>query len=133
MEELTQKLAIQQQGLKWLAEYELLYDPQFINNLKLNILSVSKQIKEVEILSLHLYDKKDMLIWIDLTWLGGFRAESLKEKTETVVLNLLPKFNLRVTANYEIMRLALLRVNKFFTPPKEKRDHEAEKLSSKST
>lgn len=117
MKESLEKIAVQQNGVKWLAEMELLENPQLLNTLKLNILMISKGIKDVEILSLYLYGKKDMLIWLDLKWWGYFKERKLKEEAETVISTILPEFNIRVITNYEIMRLAVKKLKVHFEKP----------------
>lgn len=100
------KFKFQVSGLKWLYELELIHDPQIINNLKLNILSVSKYIREVELLSS--YEQKSMLIYLDLKWLGRkFFRQTIEEAVTNRVHQLLPRFRLRVVSNYDIFKLAL--------------------------
>lgn len=101
----------QYSALKFVYDLELVDDPQLINNMKLNIFSVSSQIKEVEMVAS--YHTKSMLIWIDLAWLG---KTFLKNRIEMGVLDrvqqLLPNFRFRVVSDRVILDLALEKVKK---------------------
>lgn len=96
-------------GLKFLYDMELIDDPQLINNLKLNILDVSGTIRDVEFLSS--YQHRQMLIYVDVSWLG---RKFLMKRIEATILErvkqLLPNFKFRVTADHKILEMSLERV-----------------------
>jgi len=119
--EVSDKVKMQVGALKFLYEIELLDDPNLLNNLKLNILAVSKRIRETEILSLHRFERKEMLIFIDLTWWGRkFESERILSDVEGVISKLLPNFKLRVTQDKKILDAAVKNVHDFFEPKKKK-------------
>lgn len=106
-----EKGKFQYSALKFLYDLELVDDPQLINNMKLNVFSISASIRDVEMLSS--YHQKSMLIFIDLTWLG---KKFLKNQIEVGVLDrvqqLLPNFKFRVVSDRTIFDAALARVKK---------------------
>lgn len=96
-------------GLKFLFDMELVDDPQLINHLKLNILSVSPSIKDVELLTS--YAHKSILIWIDLSWLGRkFSEKRIVAVVTDRVQQLLPNFRFRVVTDKKILDLAIERL-----------------------
>lgn len=104
----------QYEGIKWLFELELLNHPQAINHMKMNILMVSKRIKEVELLIYR--ENKSMLILLDLTWFGRkFSKQKIFTDVHEVLHQLLPSFRFRVTDDPKIMDLAVERVKKALT------------------
>jgi len=101
----------QYEAIKWLFELELLDHPQLINNLKLNILSVSGRIKEVELLIYR--EKKAMLVLLELSWLGRkFYKKEIMANVSDLLGQMLPSFRFRITDDPEIMRLATEQVKK---------------------
>jgi len=117
--EVSDKVKMQVGALKFLYEIELLDDPNLTNNLKLNILAVSKRIRETEILSLHRFERKEMLIYVDLSWWGRkFESERILSDVERVVTELLPNFKLRVTQDKKVLDAAVKNVHDFFEPKK---------------
>lgn len=108
------KSKFQYEGLKWLYEMQLLDNPQLINNLKMNILLISTSIRDVELLVYR--EKKQMLIYIDLTWYGRkFKKDQIFIEVEEVVSQLLPSFKFRVTNDFNILALAIERVKQALT------------------
>lgn len=108
------KSKFQYEGLKWLYEMQLLDNPQLINNLKMNILLVSTSIRDVELLVYR--EKKQMLIYINLTWYGRkFKKDQIFIEVEEVVSQLLPSFKFRVTDDFNILTLAIERVKQALT------------------
>lgn len=104
----------QYEGMKWLLELELLNHPQAVNTLKFNIMMTSNRIKEVELLIYR--DNRSMLVLLDLTWIGRkFFKKRIFGEVQDILNQLLPSFNLRVTDNPEIMKLAVERVKKALT------------------
>lgn len=113
----SEAVQIQQQGVKWLYEMELLDDPQLINNLKLNLLTISKNIVDVELLSLHNIGRKEMLIWVDLNWWAArFQDVRILAEVLSMVGELLPNFTFRITKDRDIMDKALQNVKNYLTP-----------------
>lgn len=104
----------QYEGLKWLFELDLLNHPQAVNTIKLNVLMVSKRIKEVELLIYR--ENKSMLVLLDLTWMGKrfFRKQIFTEVHE-VLQQLMPSFQFRVIDDPKIMQMAIERVKKALT------------------
>jgi len=101
-------------GIKWMYQMELIEDPELISNLKLNILMVSRSIQDVELLSIHNFGRKEMLVWLDVNWWGStFLTKRLEENVLGVVSKLLPSFKLRVTLDRSILDKALVNVQKF--------------------
>lgn len=108
------RLKYQLEGIKWLAELELLNNPQLINNIKLNILVVSKQIKEVELLIYR--ENRTMLVLLELSWFGRkFFKRRIFEEVEDSLSQILPSFRFRVTDDPKIMELAVARVKQALT------------------
>jgi hypothetical protein len=108
------RLKYQLEGIKWLAELELLNNPQLINNIKLNILVVSKQIKEVELLIYR--ENRTMLVLLELSWFGHrFFKRRIFEEVEDSLSQILPSFRFRVTDDPKIMELAVARVKQALT------------------
>jgi hypothetical protein len=108
------KQKYQYNGIKWLMELELLNSPQAINQLKMNILVVSKKIKEVELLIYR--ENKTMLVLLDLTWMGRkFSKGRIFAEVQDVLSQLLPSFRIRVIDDPKIMQLAVDLVNKALT------------------
>lgn len=104
----------QYEGIKWLFELELLNHPQAINHMKLNILMVSKRIKEVELLIYR--ENKSMLVLLDLTWVGRkFFKRKIFTDVHEVLHQLLPSFRFRVVDDPRIMELAVEKVKKALT------------------
>jgi len=98
-------------GVKWLFEMEMIHDPQLINQLKLNVLGVSESIRDIEILSVH--ETKQMLVFVDLTWYAKtFKQARILEDVKEILIQLLPNFNFRVTADSNILELSKQRIRK---------------------
>jgi hypothetical protein len=101
-------------GLKWLYEMQVLDDPQLVNNMKLNILMVSSSIRETEFLIFQ--EKKQMLVYLDLTWFGRkFRKERIVFEVEDMLSQLLPSFKFRITDDISILLLAIEKVKQAVT------------------
>lgn len=107
----------QHSGIKWLAELEMLSDPdnsrQLINHLKLNLFLSSKHIKEAELLIYR--DQKAMLVLLELSWfarkfLSNRSKRDIFGGAEEVLSQILPSFRFRVTDDIKIMELAVARV-----------------------
>lgn len=105
-------------GLKWMFEMELLDDknPAPINVMKMNVLSVSPKIREVEFLIFR--EGRQILVLLDLSW---FTRKVFKKKVgqifqdvQEVLSQLLPNFRFRVTADPHIMELAIANVKETF-------------------
>lgn len=110
-----EKAKFQYSALRWLYELELVQDPQLINNLKMNIFSVSTLIKEVEFLSS--YQHRQLLILLDLSWIGKkFFAKKIIPAVEDRVKTLLPKFAIRVITDKVLFESAIEKVKKAFHP-----------------
>lgn len=96
-------------GIKFLYDMELVDDPQLVNNMKLNVFSISASVRDVEFLSS--YQHRSMLIWLDLNWFGRkFLSERIVAGVTERVQALLPQFRFRVTTDRKIFDLALARV-----------------------
>lgn len=105
---------LQYEGLKWLYEMQMLDHPQLINNLKLNILMVSKRIEEVELLISR--EHKAILVYLKLSWMGRkFYKESIFLETEEVLSQLLTTFKFRVIDDPKIFKMSLDKVEKALT------------------
>lgn len=106
------KLKYQYEGLKWLVEMEMLHHPQLLNTIKLNILMVSKHIKEVELLIYR--ENKSILVLVELSWWGRrpWMKRRLFSETSDILLQILPTFEFRVTDNPAIMNAAIELVKK---------------------
>lgn len=105
------KFQFQYAGLQWLKEMEIVDHPQFVNHLKLNILMVSKRIKEVELLVSR--ENKQILVYVDLTWLGRkFFKKTIFLETEDILAQLLPSFRFRVIDNPQLFNLAVEKIKK---------------------
>lgn len=106
-----EKFKYQYAGVKWLYEMELLDDPQLVNNLKLNIFSTSKHVKESEFIMSQ--EDKKMLIYIELSWWGRtFKAREIKQDIVELLSQLLPNYRFRVTTDRSIIDLALQKLKK---------------------
>lgn len=104
----------QYEGMKWLMEMELLDDPQAINTIKLNILALSRNIKEVELLIYR--DQKSMLVLLDLSWIGRkFFKKRIFGEVYDILQQLLPTFRFRVVDDPKIMELSIARVKQALT------------------
>jgi hypothetical protein len=108
------KSKFQYEGLKWLYEMQLLDNPQLINNLKMNILLISTSIRDVELLIYR--EKKQMLVYVDLTWFGRkFKKDTIFIEVEEILSQLLPSFKFRITDDFSILVLAIERVKQALT------------------
>ncbi len=106
----SEKAKFQMEGLKFLYEMELVGDPQLINNLKLNVFSISNSIREVELLSS--YHHRSILVFIDVSWFGKiFSQNRIVTGVHERVSELLPNFRFRVITNRAIFDLALKQVS----------------------
>lgn len=109
-----QKGQFQFSALKWLYELELIDDPQLINNLKGNLFSISPHVSEVEFIAS--YQNKQMLIWLELTWIGRvFLKERILTAATERVNALLPNFKVRVVTDRAILDLAVSKVKNALT------------------
>lgn len=81
-------------ALSWMYEMELVDTTPVLNNLYGNIYSSSKQIKDVELL----IDKnsRKILVYLDLKPLGRLYSKKIGNKISNGVLELLPKYKVRV-------------------------------------
>lgn len=105
-EELQDKFKMQYASLKWVYEMELVDDPQLINNLKLNLFSISAAVKEIELLAS--YHQKAILVWLELGWFGRrFLREKILLESEERLKMLLPNFRFRVITDRNIFDLAV--------------------------
>lgn len=105
------KTKFQYEGIKWLAELELVNHPQLINTIKFNVLTVSKQIKEVELLIYR--EQKSILILLELSWFGRkFFKKQIFTEVQELLSQLLPNFRFRVTDDPKIMNMAVALVQK---------------------
>lgn len=106
---MNENLKYQYEGMKWLKEMELVEHPQFINTLKMNVLSVSKSIKDVEFLiSRH---QMAILVWVDLSWFGKrFRTKQILMDVEDQLKLLVPSFTLRVVSDRSILEASLAKL-----------------------
>lgn len=98
-------------GLKWMFEMELLdpENPAPLNILKLNVLMVSPRIREVEFLIFR--EGRQMLVLLDLSWVGRkFFKKRIFIEVQEVLKQLLPNFKFRVTADSKIMEMAVDKV-----------------------
>ena len=108
------KQKFQYNALKWIFEHQLLDDPQVLNHLAMNVLSVSKSIKDVEFLLAR--DQKQLLIYLELSWFGRtFKKNTLFEETESILGQMLPSFKFRVINDPKIFKMALDKVKKALT------------------
>ena len=113
-----EKQKFQYEGLKWLVELELLNHPQVINQLKFNILMVSKHIKEVELLIYR--ENKSILVLLELSWIGRkFKKTQILQDVHEVVSQMLPSFRFRITEDPKIMELAIEKVKTALTGGKD--------------
>lgn len=108
----------QVEGVKWLQEMEMVNHPQFLNNLKLNILMVSKRIREVEFLIYR--EQKSILIYIELDWFTRRFSRKVTKKdilldVNDVVEKILPSFRFRVVDDPDIMNLSITKVKNAIT------------------
>lgn len=96
-------------GLKFLYDMEIVDDPQLLNNMKLNIFSVSPSIKEIEFLAS--YPHRSILVWLEISWFGKkFLEKRIIAGVTDRVQQLLPNFRFRVTTDRRIFDLALARM-----------------------
>lgn len=106
-----QRHKFQYNATKWMVELELTNNPQVLNIIKFNILMVSKQIKEVELLIYR--ENKSILVFLELSWFGRkFLKKSIFPEVQEVIHNLLPNFRFRITDDPKIMELAVDLVKK---------------------
>jgi hypothetical protein len=111
---MNERQKYQHESLKWLFELDLLSQPQAINTIKLNILSVSERIKEVELLIYS--EKKSMLVKLDLTWFGRkFRKKQIFSDVTEMLTQLLPSYKFRITDDQAIVDLAVAQVKRALT------------------
>ncbi len=100
-------------ALKFLFEYEQLDHPQLINQLKINILTLSSSINEVEFLISKFH--RAMFIYLDLSWWGRkVHKERLEKEALTVIKKLLPNIKIRVTSDRGLFDLAADKAKRTF-------------------
>lgn len=122
----------QYEGMKWIVELELLNNPQVINTLKMNILMVSKRIKEVELLIYR--ENRSMLVLLDLTWIGRtFFLKQISMEVQDILTQLLPSFRFRVTQDPKIMEMAVNLVKQALTGGQNENVSNPSDVSSKLT
>lgn len=104
-----EKGKFQYSALRFIFDMELVDDPQLINHMKMNIFSISRHIKDTELLSsIH---TKSMLVYIDLNWVGRtFLKNRIEAEVFDRVKELLPNFNFRVVSNKVIFDMAIEKV-----------------------
>jgi len=113
---MDESLKFQVAGLKWMFEMELLDDknPAPINILKMNVLSVSPRIREVEFLIFR--EGRQMLVLLDLSWITRrfFKRKvgQISRDVQEILQQLLPNFKFRVTSDPRIMEMAVANVKK---------------------
>lgn len=96
MDEKTQYL---NSAVSWLYENEIVDNPQLLNHLYLNIFSISKRIKDVELVINSL--KKHINIYLEFDFLGKLlKSESKVQMTVSENLKeLLPKYHVVYFSN----------------------------------
>ncbi len=101
----------QYEGLKWLYELEIVNDPQLINNLKLNVLVLSRHIKDAEFLIYR--ENKSILVYLELNWFASkFLRSRLIDEAGQIVSELLPAYKFRVITDKNILNMAVDLVKK---------------------
>jgi hypothetical protein len=101
----------QYEGLRWLYEMQLINHPQVINNLKMNVLLISKSIRDVELLIDR--ENKKMLVYLDLSWFGRkFKKNHIFSETEIILSQLLPAFRFRIIDDPVIFNMAVEKIKK---------------------
>jgi len=102
-----EKIAVQVESIKWLYDMEMIDHPQLINHLKLNIYTLTKNIKNVELLFLQ--EQKSMVIYYELGFfdriLGGYKDNNLI--ITDLIGQLLPNFRLRIVNDKKLFDLIL--------------------------
>lgn len=104
-------------GIKWLLEMELVSDPQVINAIKLNVLTISKHIKELEILTVE--QNRQMLIWLDLSWVGKFRKKQICLDAQDIIQQMLPNFRIRVITDKSLFDKSVDKLRKVISDVKD--------------
>ncbi len=107
------KLAMQVEGIKYLYDMEMVHHPQLINNLKLNIYSLSKNIKKVELLVLQ--EQKSMVVYYEMNLIGRLftKYKYLNSDIEERFHQLLPEFRLRVVNDSKTFHLILNKAKEY--------------------
>lgn len=103
------------EGLSWLLEMNLISNPAVANALVLNVFKVSKNVKDVELLTDT--DNKRMLIWVKLDWLGRkFRSKKILGDVEKIIQSALPSYELRATEDRSLFEksIAIMKAKRFF-------------------
>lgn len=92
-------------ALNWMYENEIFETP-VLNNLYGNIYSISKQIRDVELL----IDKntRKMMVYIKLGILGRLFENKIKKVIVSGILEVLPKFKVRVVTDKNLFNKALV-------------------------
>ena len=135
---MDESLKFQVAGLKWMFEMELLDDknPAPINVMKMNVLSVSPKIREVEFLIFR--EGRQILVLLDLSWITRklFKRKigQIFQDVQEMLTQLLPNFKFRVTADPKIMDMAIANVKETFRRIDEirNRDDESDAKSEQS-
>lgn len=87
------------EGLRWLAEMEMINDPAFLNAIILNIYKVHPFIKDAELINDAM--NKKMLIWLKLE--GWFLRDPKKERiandVKDMLTEVLPSYKIKVIAD----------------------------------
>lgn len=133
---MDESLKFQVAGLKWMFEMELLDDknPAPINVLKMNVLSVSPRIREVEFLIFR--EGRQMLVLLDLSWIMRRffkrKVSQISRDVQEILQQLLPNFKFRVTSDPKIMEMAVANVKKLLGGIDEIRNRKDDDSDSKS-
>lgn len=128
----SEKGKFQYAALRFLYDNELVQDVQLINNLKLNLLSISKYIREVEILTYQ--QKRQMHVYLEVSAWGKYWFSKQIEQTALDILKqLLPRYNFRVSLDRKVFDLAVQKAQKVLIGALEKKDEETNTNNSSSS
>lgn len=96
----------QADALKWLLEMDVVSDPNVLNGIILNLYRLSSSIKNIEIVTD--MPQRKLLVYLELSWWGTkFRQRRIKELSENMLDDALPRFQKRVIFDKTILDRAL--------------------------
>lgn len=101
---MSSKLENQHQALSWLKELRLDHNPQFINQVKINILAKCSNVEEVEFVLIKA--RSEVLVYCEIGWLTKkleYRKRYIVESILEIIEFFLPTYRARVVFDREIL------------------------------
>lgn len=101
----------EEQTMKWLADLQIVQDPQLLNNFKITVFMVSRHIKNIEVLAVT--ETKQVLVYLQLGWFGRkFYENTIFRKVKKIIPEYFKDYSFAVTTDIERFEKSLQLVKK---------------------